>query len=122
MHRSIIGRSIADIPQISVRKIEQQKKIPRDMKTRVYDAARNIVGGGPTSAELNDFTDLLNATLHMNVERRITPDEALVHKFFTTNMSSAPAKKVSGKSALVKPTLLKRGTPTNTPSFRRNQM
>ena len=104
-----------------MRKIEQQKKIPRDMKTRVHDAARNIVSGGPTSAELNDLTDLLNATLHMNVEKRITPKDALAHKFFATNVKTpASVKTAPGKSALVKPPLLKRGTPTNTPGFRRN--
>lgn len=116
-----LEKVVTDIRQLSVRKIEQQKKIPRDMKTRVHDAARNIVNGGPTTAELNDLTDLLNATLHMNVEKRITPKEALVHKFFTTNVKGpAPAKPVPGKSALVKPPLLKRGTPTSTPGFRRN--
>jgi serine/threonine-protein kinase PRP4 len=116
-----ISREVDQNNKLSVRKIEQQKKIPRDMKTRVHDAARNIVNGGPTTAELNDLTDLLNATLHMNVEKRITPKEALVHKFFTANIKSpAPAKTVPGKSALVKPPLLKRGTPTNTPGSRRN--
>jgi serine/threonine-protein kinase PRP4 len=87
-----------------VRKIEQQKKIDRDMKTRVHDAARGIAQGGPTVSELNDLADLLSASLHMNVEKRIQPKEALAHKFLAT-------KSLAPKSVVVKPPMMKRGTP-----------
>jgi serine/threonine-protein kinase PRP4 len=87
-----------------VRKIEQQKKINRDMKTRVHDAARGIAQGGPTVSELNDLADLLSASLHMNVEKRIQPKEALAHKFLAS-------KSLAPKSAVVKPPMMKRGTP-----------
>lgn len=90
--------------QLSVRKIEQQKKISRDIKTRVHDAARGIAQGGPGVAELNDFADLLNGTLHMNVEKRIQPKEALSHKFFAS-------KNLAPRSAVVKPPVMKRATP-----------
>jgi len=90
--------------QLSVRKIEQQKKISRDIKTRVHDAARGIAQGGPSVAELNDFADLLNGTLHMNVEKRIQPKEALSHKFFAS-------KNLAPRSAVVKPPVMKRATP-----------
>ncbi|KAF3049733.1 U4/U6 small nuclear ribonucleoprotein prp4 [Didymella keratinophila] len=90
--------------ELSVRKIEQQKKISRDIKTRVHDAARGIAQGGPSVAELNDFADLLNGTLHMNVEKRIQPKEALSHKFFAS-------KNLAPRSAVVKPPVMKRATP-----------
>lgn len=89
------------------------------MKTRVHDAARNISNGGPTAAELNDLADLLSATLHMNVEKRLTPKEALAHKFFASK-TAAPAKPpVPSKSAVVKPPMMKRGTPVNSSGIRR---
>ncbi|KAH7077699.1 kinase-like domain-containing protein [Paraphoma chrysanthemicola] len=88
----------------TVRMIDQQKKVSRDIKTRVHDAARGIAAGGPTLAELNDLADLLNACLHMNVEKRITPQAAVSHQFFGS-------KKLVPKSAVVKPAMLKRGTP-----------
>jgi serine/threonine-protein kinase PRP4 len=95
----------------------QQKKINRDMKTRVHDAARNITTGGPTDGELNDLSDLLSATLHMNVEKRVTPREATQHKFF---VGKIPAPKtVAAKSAVVKPPMMKRGTPVGTSGSRR---
>lgn len=98
--------------QLAVRKIEQQKKIARDMKSRVQDAARNITSGGPTVTELNDLADLLSASLHMNVDKRISPKEALAHKFFASK-SAAPPKAASSavvKAPLVKAPLVKRGT------------
>ncbi|EUC44989.1 hypothetical protein COCMIDRAFT_96757 [Bipolaris oryzae ATCC 44560] len=115
-----ISREVDQFNKFSIRKIEQQKKIPRDMKTRVHDAARNISNGGPTAVELNDLADLLSATLHMNVEKRLTPKEALAHKFFA-NKTAAPANKppVPGKSAVVKPPMMKRGTPVNSSGMRR---
>lgn len=79
------------------------------MKTRVHDAARNIATGGPTTIELNELADLLSASLHMNVEKRISPKEALSHKFFASK-SLAP-KSVSSTPAVVKPSLIKRGAP-----------
>ena len=98
--------TLVNFVQLSVRKIEQQKKINRDMKTRVHDAARNITVDGPTVGELNDLAELLSASLHMNVEKRITPKEALTHKFFASkNLAPKTA------SAVVKPPLIKRGTP-----------
>ncbi|EUC28893.1 hypothetical protein COCCADRAFT_8820 [Bipolaris zeicola 26-R-13] len=114
-----ISREVDQFNKFSIRKIEQQKKIPRDMKTRVHDAARNISNGGPTAAELNDLADLLSATLHMNVEKRLTPKEALAHKFFASK-TAAPAKPpVPSKSAVVKPPMMKRGTPVNSSGIRR---
>jgi serine/threonine-protein kinase PRP4 len=104
--------------QLSVRKIEQQKRISRDMKTRVHDAARNISSGGPTVSELNDLADLLSASLHMNVEKRISPKEALAHKFFA-NKNPAPKTATTTKSAVVKPPMMKRSTPVGTPGVRR---
>ena len=90
--------------QLSVRKIEQQKKISRDIKTRVHDAARGIAQGGPSVVDLNDFADLLNGTLHMNVEKRMQPKEALAHKFFAS-------KSLAPRSAVVKPPMMKRVAP-----------
>jgi serine/threonine-protein kinase PRP4 len=95
------------VPQLSVRKIEQQKKINRDMKTRVHEAARSISTGGPSVGELNDLADLLSASLHMNVEKRITPKEALAHKFFAFK-NPAPKTATAAKSAVVKPPMMKR--------------
>ncbi|KAF1836232.1 kinase-like protein [Decorospora gaudefroyi] len=112
-----ISREVDQTNKLSVRKIEQQKKINRDMKARVHDAARNISTGGPTVGELNDLADLLSASLHMNVEKRISPKEALTHKFFT-NKALAP-KSAAVKSAVVKPPMVKRGTPVGTPGIRR---
>ena len=103
-------KGVANVSKLSVRKIEQQKKVNRDMKTRVHDAARNISSGGPTVGELNDLADLLSASLHMNVEKRISPKEALAHKFFASKTSTAP-KTAPAKSAVVKPPMMKRGTP-----------
>lgn len=94
----------SNISQLSVRKIEQQKKVSRDIKSRVHDAARGIAQGGPSIAELNDFADLLNGTLHMNVEKRMPPKEALAHKFFAS-------KNLAPRSAVVKPPMMKRATP-----------
>ncbi|KAF1932927.1 kinase-like protein [Didymella exigua CBS 183.55] len=99
-----ISREVDQYNQLSVRKIEQQKKISRDIKTRVHDAARGIAQGGPSVAELNDFADLLNGTLHMNVEKRIQPKEALSHKFFAS-------KNLTPRSAVVKPPVMKQATP-----------
>ncbi|KAJ4322803.1 U4/U6 small nuclear ribonucleoprotein prp4 [Neodidymelliopsis sp. IMI 364377] len=99
-----ISREVDQYNQLSVRKIEQQKKISRDIKTRVHDAARGIAQGGPTVTELNDFADLLNGALYMNVEKRIQPKEALAHKFFVS-------KNLAPRSAVVKPPMMKRATP-----------
>ena len=87
--------------QLSIRKIEQQKRIHRDLKTRVLDAARGITEGGPSSTELSDFADLLGATLNWNVEKRIQPKEALNHKLFAS-------KTLMPRPAVIKP-MVKRG-------------
>jgi serine/threonine-protein kinase PRP4 len=86
------------------------------MKVRVHDAARSITTGGPTVGELNDLTELLSATLHMNVEKRATPKEALGHKFFASK--TAAPKTAPAKSAVVKPPMMKRA-PVGTPGIRR---
>lgn len=101
-----ISREVDQHNKLSVRKIEQQKKIHRDLKSRVHEAARNISCGGPTVTELNDLADLLSASLHMNVDKRISPKEALVHKFLASK-STAPAKAAS--PAVVKAPLVKNG-------------
>lgn len=83
--------------------IEQQKASNRPLKARVHEAGRGIAGNGPSTTELNDFTDLLTSCLNWNLEKRIQPREALAHKLFGVNKPLAP------KSAVVKPTLSKRG-------------
>ncbi|CAO2647903.1 Nn.00g088250.m01.CDS01 [Neocucurbitaria sp. VM-36] len=103
-----ISREVDQYNQLSVRKIEQQKKVNRDLKTRIHEAARGITTQGPSAAELNDFADMLAACLHMNVEKRISPKEALAHRFFA---QKSVAPKPVTTSAVVKPPLLKRGTP-----------
>jgi serine/threonine-protein kinase PRP4 len=100
---------LANIVQPTIRMIEQQKKISRDIKTRVHDAARSIARGAPTAADLNDLADLLNACLHMNVEKRVTPQDAVRHPFFS---SKKLVPKLVPKPAVVKPAMMKRGTPT----------
>ena len=72
----------------------------RNIKIRVHDAAKGITDKGPTAAELNDFADLLSATLNWNLEKRIQAKDALLHKFF------------------VKPTMAPRGA-TVKPAFKR---
>ncbi|RMZ71432.1 CMGC DYRK PRP4 kinase [Pyrenophora seminiperda CCB06] len=122
-----ISREVDQYNKLSVRKIEQQKKVNRDMKSRVHEAAQNISNGGPSLSELNDLADLLSATLHMNVEKRISPKEALAHKFFapkaiapkSTASKSTASKNLALKSAVVKPPMMKRGMPAGTPGNRR---
>lgn len=74
------------------------------MKTRVHDAAKGITSDNPSVTELNDLSDLLSACLHMNVEKRLTPKEAVNHKFFAS-------KNLVPKTAVVKPPMIKRATP-----------
>lgn len=99
-----ISREVDQQNQITVRKIEQQRKISRDMKTRVQDATRGMAADTPSATDLNDLTDLLTACLHMNVEKRLSPKEAINHKFFGL-------KPIAPKSAVVKPPLMKRAVP-----------
>ncbi|KAF1920837.1 kinase-like domain-containing protein [Ampelomyces quisqualis] len=99
-----ISREVDKQGRLNIRKLEQQKKINRDMKTRVHDAAKGITSDNPSVTELNDLSDLLSACLHMNVEKRLTPKEALNHKFFAS-------KNLVPKTAVVKPPMIKRGTP-----------
>jgi len=113
-----ISREVDQYNKLSVRKIEQQKKINRDMKTRVHEAARSISTGGPTVGELNDLADLLSASLHMNVEKRLSPKEALAHKFFASK-NPAPKTATPAKFAVVKPPMMKRGNPVGTSTTRR---
>jgi serine/threonine-protein kinase PRP4 len=101
-----ISREVDQHGNASVRKIEQQKKTPRDIKTRVLDAARGITQGGPTTTELNDFADLLRGCLNLNVEKRLEPKEALGHKFFPQAKAAGPRP-----SVVMKPTLIRRGIP-----------
>ena len=85
-----------------MRKIEQQKKIPRDLKSRINDATRGMSQDNlPPERELNDFVDLLGACLNFNPEKRMQPKEALLHKFF-------PQPKLAPRTAVVKPTMVKR--------------
>ncbi|KAF2687411.1 kinase-like protein [Lentithecium fluviatile CBS 122367] len=95
-----ISREVDQHGNLSTRKIEQQKKIARDLKTRIQDATRGITQGAPTATELNDFAELLGACLNLNVDKRLQPKEALAHKFF-------PQPKP--KTAVIKPTMVKRG-------------
>ncbi|KAL6711176.1 U4/U6 small nuclear ribonucleoprotein prp4 [Coniothyrium glycines] len=106
-----ISREVDQHNKLSVRKIEQQKKISRDMKTRVHDAARSISTGGPSVNELNDLADLLSASLHMNVEKRLSPKEALAHRFFASKTAASKNTTPKVSSAVVKPPLIKRSTP-----------
>jgi serine/threonine-protein kinase PRP4 len=87
-----------------VRKLEPKKKISRDLKTRVHEAAQDISSGGPTVTEMNDLADLLSTCLNLNVEKRMSPKDATNHKFFGS-------KSVVPKSAVVKPPMMKRGAP-----------
>ncbi|KAJ4377884.1 U4/U6 small nuclear ribonucleoprotein prp4 [Neocucurbitaria cava] len=90
--------------QANVRKIEQQKKIARDLKARIYEAARGITTNGPSTEELNEFAHLLGACLHMNVEKRFQPKEALNHKFFAPIAPKVPSTSAAGKQPLLKRT------------------
>ncbi|KAF1959826.1 kinase-like protein [Byssothecium circinans] len=92
-----ISREVDEHGHVSVRKIQQPRKIARDLRTRVHEAAARDIGPtAPTKAELTDFTDLLGACLHLNVEKRIQPKDALMHKFF-------PQQKLPPKQSVVKP-------------------
>lgn len=101
----LISREVDQQGKDVVRTIEQQKKIARDLRTRVQDAARGITDGAPTTAELNDFTELLAGCLRYNPVKRFDPKEALSHKFFPQPKPLAPSL------AAMKPMSIKRGTP-----------
>ncbi|KAJ4349771.1 U4/U6 small nuclear ribonucleoprotein prp4 [Didymosphaeria variabile] len=97
-----VVKHIANLDQVTVRKIEQQKKIPRDLKSRINDATRGMSQDNlPPERELNDFVDLLGACLNFNPEKRMQPKEALQHKFF-------PQPKLAPRTAVVKPPMVKR--------------
>jgi serine/threonine-protein kinase PRP4 len=72
----------------------------------VHDGARDITSGAPSANELNDLADLLSGCLHMNIEKRFSPAQAMSHKFFNPTATKAVAPKFT---AVVKP-LMKRGT------------
>ncbi|KAF2644890.1 kinase-like protein [Massarina eburnea CBS 473.64] len=97
---TFISREVDKHGIASVRRIEQPRKIVRDLKMRIGDAAADCGPGGPTATELNDFTDLLGACLNMNVEKRIQPINALMHKFF-------PQQKVAPKKSFAKPSMVR---------------
>lgn len=106
VHLLTSSKGLANFAQPTTRMIDQQKKVQRDLKTRVHEAARGIASGGPTIGELNDLADLLNHCLHMNIEKRLSPKEAINHKFFGSKNLVPKA----ASSGVVKPALMKRGT------------
>lgn len=92
--------------QVTIRKIVQQKKIPRDLKSRINDATRGITKDNvPPEKELNDFVDLLGACLNFNPEKRMQPKDALSHKFF-------PQPRMVPRPNAVKPPMVKRPVST----------
>ncbi|KAL5379620.1 hypothetical protein DPSP01_008318 [Paraphaeosphaeria sporulosa] len=97
-----ISQEVDQQGKVTVRKIEQQKKVPRDLKSRINDATRGMSQDNlPPERELNDFVDLLGACLNFNPEKRMQPKEALSHKFF-------PQPKLAPRTAVVKPPMVKR--------------
>jgi serine/threonine-protein kinase PRP4 len=101
-YSSLYQTSRTDTPQPFIRKIEQHRMSSRTLKTRIHEATRGITGNGPSATELNDFVDLIGACLNWNFEKRIQPKEAMNHKFFVS-------KTLAPRSAVVKPTIPKRG-------------
>lgn len=101
----LISREVDQQGKEIVRTIEQQKKIDRDLRTRIQDAARGITEGAPTTADLNDFIDLLAGCLRYNPAKRFDPKEALGHKFFPQSRPLAP------NLMAMKPMSIKRGGP-----------
>lgn len=88
---------------MTTRKIEQQKKISRDLKTRINEATRGMAKDKlPSEKELSDFVDLLGACLNFNPEKRMQPKEALAHRFFPQAKLPVMSKPV------VKPPMVKR--------------
>jgi hypothetical protein len=78
----------------------------------VFNAAKNIVKDRPTDAELNDFADLLQACLNPNMDKRITPEQALEHKFCkktkpTTHPVHKSGKLTTGTGGAFKPKMVK---------------
>ncbi|KAF2444692.1 kinase-like protein [Karstenula rhodostoma CBS 690.94] len=99
---TFISQEVDQQGKVTVRKIEQQKKVPRDLKSRINDATRGMSQDNlPPERELNDFVDLLGACLNFNPEKRMQPKEALSHKFF-------PQPKLAPRMAVVKPPMVKR--------------
>ncbi|KAL5382705.1 hypothetical protein PMIN06_009462 [Paraphaeosphaeria minitans] len=97
-----ISQEVDQQGKVTVRKIEQQKKVLRDLKSRINDATRGMSqDNSPLERELNDFVDLLGACLNFNPEKRMQPKEALSHKFF-------PQPKLAPRAAVVKPPMVKR--------------
>jgi serine/threonine-protein kinase PRP4 len=73
----------------------------------VHDGARGITSGAPSANELNDLADLLSGCLHMNIEKRFSPTQAMTHKFFSPATATKPP---APKFTVVKPNMMKRGT------------
>ncbi|KAF2263714.1 kinase-like protein [Lojkania enalia] len=72
-----------DATKATLRKIEKHRMTVKDLKTRVHDAARGLIGNSlPKPTELNDFAELLSACLNWNHEKRIKAKDALSHKVF----------------------------------------
>lgn len=54
-------------------------KPTRDLKSRLLSATKGL--GDVEMKELNLFADFLDKCLHLNPEKRCTPNEALKHPF-----------------------------------------
>ncbi|KAF2016330.1 kinase-like protein [Aaosphaeria arxii CBS 175.79] len=98
---TFISREVDQLGNPIIRKIEQHRMAPRPLKARIHDAGRGITGNGPSTADLNDFADLLTACLNWNFEKRIQSKDALAHKFFMN-------KTLMPRAAVAKPSLHKR--------------
>ena len=68
--------------QMYVRVVEQQRKVWRDLKTRITEPTKDMTRNKPSSADLTNFANLLAACLNWNPQKRIQPKDALLHKFF----------------------------------------
>ncbi|KAF2473484.1 kinase-like protein [Lindgomyces ingoldianus] len=75
------SKEVDEFGQQRLRALDPWKKPPKDLRTRVFNAAKNIVKDRPMDSELNDFVDLLLACLNPNPDKRISPEHALDHKF-----------------------------------------
>lgn len=96
-----LSREVDQYGKDVLRVIEQHRMTIRSLKSRIQDAARGITDQGPSTSELNEFADLLSATLNWNPEKRIQAKEALSHKFFVK-----PA--LAPRAAVVKPAFPRR--------------
>ncbi|KAF2191061.1 kinase-like protein [Zopfia rhizophila CBS 207.26] len=91
------------------------KKPNRDLKSRIFDAAKGITTDAPTTTELTQFADLLDRCLNLNAEKRITPHDALKHAFFSSGLktgNTAVNKFTTTRATVIKPGLVRRGPPS----------